>query len=134
MGGNPVKIVIAEDDPEDMELIADAIVLAEPAAELHKFTDGLSVYEYLRARPDNDLPSLIILDYNMPLLTGAQVLRNMGEEARFEAIPKVVLSTSNAPLYKHECILNGATEYFVKPESLKELNSLARRMVGLRRI
>jgi CheY-like chemotaxis protein len=134
MGTNSVKIVIAEDDPEDMELIADAILLAEPGAELHKFTDGLSVYEYLSARPDNDLPSLIILDYNMPRLTGAQVLKNMGTEARFESIPKVVLSTSNAPLYKYECIRNGATGYFVKPGSMNELNSLARKMVGLRRI
>jgi len=134
MRGNSVKIVIAEDDPEDMELIADAILLAEPGAELQKFTDGLSAYEYLSARHDNDLPSLIILDYNMPRLTGAQVLKNMGREARFEPIPKVVLSTSSSPLYKHECIRNGATEYFVKPGSLNELNSLARRMVGLRRI
>jgi DNA-binding response OmpR family regulator len=134
MGDSPVKIVIAEDDPEDMELIADAIILADPDAELHKFIDGLSVYEYLSARPDNDLPSLIILDYNMPRLTGAQVLKNMRTEARFELIPKVVLSTSNTPLYRYECIRNGATEYFVKPGTMRELDTLVRKLLGLRRI
>lgn len=125
-------IVIAEDDPEDMELIVDAILLAEPTVRLHKFSDGLAAYEYLRTRPDTDLPSLIILDYNMPQLTGAQVLKNISKERRYGAIPKIVLSTSNASLHKHECIRNGATQYFVKPSNLKDLNNLARTMVGLR--
>jgi len=134
MGNSSVRIVIAEDDPEDMELIAEAILLAEPNAELYKFMDGLSVYDYLRTIPDDDLPALIILDYNMPRLTGAQILRQMATAARYEPIPKLVLSTSNAPLYKHECMRNGATEYFVKPGSMKELNALAKKMVGLCRI
>ena len=132
MTDNSVGIVIAEDDPEDMELIVDAILLAEPTAHLHKFTDGLAAYEYLRTRSDNDLPSLIILDYNMPQLTGAQVLKNISIEKRYGAIPKIVLSTSNAPLHKHECMHNGATQYFVKPSSLKDLNDLAKMMVDLR--
>jgi CheY-like chemotaxis protein len=134
MENSSVRIVIAEDDPEDMELIAEAILLAEPNAELYKFMDGLSAYDYLRTIPDDDLPALIILDYNMPRLTGAQVLRQMSTAARYGPIPKLVLSTSNAPLYKHECMQNGATGYFVKPGSMKELNALAKTMVGLRRI
>jgi len=125
-------IVIAEDDPEDMELIVDAILLAEPTARLHTFSDGFSAYEYLRTRPDNDLPSLIILDYNMPQLTGAQVLKNISAEKRYRRIPKVVLSTSNAVLHQHECMLNGATRYFVKPGNLKDLNNIIRTMVDLR--
>jgi CheY-like chemotaxis protein len=134
MGNSSVRIVIAEDDPEDMELIAEAILLAEPNAELYKFMDGLSAYDYLRTIPDDDLPALIILDYNMPRLTGAEILRQMSTVARYGPIPKLVLSTSNAPLYKHECMRNGATEYFVKPGSMKELNALAKTMVGLRRV
>ena len=133
MNDNSVTILIAEDDPEDMELIADAIVAAEPNAHLHKFADGLSAVEYLRTRPEDDLPSLIILDYNMPGLTGAQVLRSISTEERYRPIPKVVLSTSDAPLHKHECLRNGAAEYFVKPSSLKDLNNLAKTIVDLRR-
>ncbi|MDO6430578.1 response regulator [Flavitalea sp. BT771] len=125
-------IVIAEDDPEDMEMIVEAILLAEPGAQLHKFSDGFSVYEYLHTRPDNDLPSLIILDYNMPQLTGAQVLKNISAEMRYGPVPKIILSTSNAQLHQHECIRNGATQYFVKPSNLKDLNNLARTMIGLR--
>ena len=131
MDDNTVSILIAEDDPEDMELIADALLLAEPTAELHKFADGLSAFEYLRTRPDNDLPSLIILDYNMPRLTGAQVLKNINAGTRYTSIPKIVLSTSNAPHHRHECMLNGATKYFEKPGNLKDLNDLAKAIVNL---
>jgi CheY-like chemotaxis protein len=133
MNDNSVSILIAEDDPEDMDLIADAIAAAEPRAYLHKFEDGLSAVEYLRTRSDNDLPSLIILDYNMPGLTGAQVLRSISTEERYKPIPKVVLSTSNAALHKHECMRSGASGYFVKPGSLKELNQLAKTIVDLHR-
>jgi len=132
MDDNTISILIAEDDPEDMELIADALLLVEPTAELHKFTDGLSAYEYLRTRPDDDLPSLIILDYNMPRLTGAEVLNNIKKSTRYNPIPKVVLSTSSAPLHRHECMLNGATKYFEKPGNLKDLETLARTIVHLR--
>ena len=132
MDDHTISILIAEDDPEDMELMADALLLAEPKAELHKFTDGFSAYEYLRTRLDNDLPSLIVLDYNMPRLTGAQVLKNINTGTRYTPIPKVILSTSSAPLHRHECILNGATKYFEKPGNLKDLNDLARAIVNLR--
>ena len=132
MNDNSVSILIAEDDPEDMDLIADAIVAVEPKAHLYKFPDGLSAVEYLRTQSDNDLPSLIILDYNMPGLTGAQVLRTISTEERYKAIPKVVLSTSNAALHKYECMRNGAAEYFVKPNSMKELNQLVKTIVDLR--
>jgi len=125
-------ILIAEDDPEDMELIAGAILVADPNAHLYKFSDGLSAVEYLRTRAVDELPSLIILDYNMPGLTGAQVLRSIGTEERFKPIPKVVLSTSNAALHKYECMRNGAAEYFVKPSSWKELNDLAKTILKLR--
>jgi len=133
MNDNSVGILIAEDDPEDMELIADAIVAAEPKAHLYKFADGLSAVEYLRTRSDSDLPSLIILDYNMPGLTGVQVLRSISTEERYRPIPKIVLSTSSAPLHKHECMRSGAAEYFVKPNSLKDLNHLVKTIVDLRR-
>ena len=132
MNDDPITILIAEDDPEDMELIVGAILVAEPTAHLHKFADGLSAVEYLRTRSEEDLPSLIILDYNMPGLTGAQVLRSISTEERYKLIPKVVLSTSNAALHKYECMRNGAAEYFVKPSSWKELNDLAKTILKLR--
>jgi CheY-like chemotaxis protein len=131
MPQKPLTILLADDDEEDLELIEDAIINIEPGAKLHKLTNGNDVIEYLALQPDNALPSLIILDYNMPEINGSQVLSQIRGQVRYEAIPKVILSTSSAPLHIHECMNNGATEYFVKPNNIQDLNSLAKKMLSL---
>ncbi len=130
MGYKSLIILAADDDLEDLELIEDAFSSLEPDIALHKVTNGRAVIDYLNNRPDSDLPCLIILDYNMPELNGSQVLAKIGKEKRYADIPKLVLSTSSAPIHMHECMINGAAEYYVKPNSLKELETLAKKMLS----
>jgi CheY-like chemotaxis protein len=130
MGYKSLTILAADDDLEDLELIEDAFSSLEPDIALHKVTNGRAVIDYLSNRPDSDLPCLIILDYNMPELNGSQVLAKIGKEKRYADIPKLVLSTSSAPIHMHECMINGAAEYYVKPNSLKELETLAKKMLS----
>jgi CheY-like chemotaxis protein len=129
MQSNNLTILAADDDLEDLELIEDAILHSEPRAKLDKVTSGNGVIKYLEGKSDNDLPCLIILDYNMPELNGSQLLSIISKQERYNEIPKVVLSTSNAPFHIQECMKNGATQYFVKPDNLKELYMIARRML-----
>lgn len=124
------NILIADDDPEDLELIEEAILDAEPETELHKFTSGLKALEYLNGIPDAGLPQLIILDYNMPELNGAWFLSSIKMEERYRLIPKVILSTSNAPLHINECMNNGATEYIIKPDNMQALQALGKRLLS----
>jgi CheY-like chemotaxis protein len=129
MSESRLNILLADDDEEDLELIEDAILSHEPSALLQKHSNGKAVMEFLRLSDDGDLPCLIILDYNMPELTGFQVLQLMSKHDRYENIPKVVLSTSATPLHIHECISHGASEYFVKPNNMDELKSVAKKML-----
>ena len=46
-------------------------------------------------------------------------------------IPKLILSTSNAYIHMQECLKNGATEYFVKPNSMRELEEMTDKMLEL---
>ena len=125
-----LTILIADDDEEDIELIEEAIMNTDKAVALHKVKDGRAALDYL-LHQDTSLPCLIVLDYNMPELTGAQVLSALCDEPRYQAIPKVVLSTSNTPRHIQECRDNGAREYFVKPSTASELNQLATKLVAL---
>jgi len=125
------KILIADDDLEDLELIEEAIIAVEPEAELHKFTNGFTAMEYLNSRRDNELPCLIILDYNMPELNGSQWLSSVKNQTRYDQIPKIILSTSDAPVHIQECIDSGAAEYIVKPDTLMGLQNIAKRLVGM---
>ena len=130
MEHKPVKILITDDDREDLELIEEAILNAEPTVELQKFTDGRTALAFLNSRVDKDLPCLIILDYSMPNINGSEMLSYIKENVRYNRIPKIVLSTSNSPLHIHECISNGATEYLVKPDNMKALQVLAKKLLA----
>lgn len=121
---------MADDDAEDIELIEEAILSLEPEAKLQKFFNGHAAIEYLHSVPDEELPCLIILDYNMPELKGSEVLSSMKSKKRYDTIPKVVLSTSNAYRHQHECMNNGASEYIVKPDSMKGMEVLAKKLLN----
>jgi CheY-like chemotaxis protein len=130
MEPNNLRILMADDDAEDLELIEEAILDVQPNAEVLKFLNGRTTIEFLNASRDSELPCLIILDYNMPEMTGAQVLAYMKTQERYLAIPKIVLSTSNASPHIQECLSHGATEYFVKPDSIKGFHKLATKFVA----
>lgn len=123
------KILLADDDSEDLELIGESILSLQPEAELHTVLNGRAVIDYLGKLKDNELPCLIILDYNMPELNGSQVLSEISHP-RYQVIPKVILSTSNALAHMHECKVNGATEYFVKPNTMSGLNEIVGKILS----
>jgi len=131
MSRTHIKILVADDDPEDLELMEEHILSVEPTVKLDKFMDGLSAFEYLRSRPDSELPSLIILDYNMPGLNGCEVLSSLKMTNRCISIPKIVVSSSNNKKFIDECMHNGAIEYIVKPDNVSEIHDLAQKLVSL---
>jgi len=130
MAQGSLNILLADDDFEDLELIESAIISIDPAANFHKVSNGKAVIDYLTNQPVDELPCLMILDYNMPELTGCEVLSLIYKDKRYEAIPKIILSTSNSPLHIRQCKSNGATDYFIKPHNMNGLNMLAKTLVN----
>ena len=126
-----LNIVMADDDAEDLELMEYALRSKKPEAAIHKVSNGQQLLVYLKNWKDHDPPCLIVLDYNMPELTGAEILHLMHEENLYESVPKVILSTSNTSSYIHECKMNGASDYFVKPNNMKEMEALAQKMLQI---
>ena len=121
-----LRVLIAEDDIDDQEILKETIREINPLVEVLLVSSGLKAVKTLEIAADGDLPHLIILDYNMPELNGAQVLEALAGHQRFIHIPKVVLSTSSSPYYKSACLDLGAQGYFTKPSSFTELESLMR--------
>jgi CheY-like chemotaxis protein len=73
-------ILLADDDPDDQELIVHAFTEVSPSFRLHIVNDGKEVINFLSTVSDNKLPCLIVLDYNMPELNGAQVLQKLTDD------------------------------------------------------
>lgn len=133
MAENKLRLLMADDDAEDLELMEDAFSETAQGDDLHlyKLDDGKRVVDYLEHLPDEALPCLIILDYNMPGMKGSEVLSKLCQLPRYEKIPKVILSTSSAPIHIEECKRNGSAAYFVKPNNLDELKDLAQKMIAM---
>lgn len=123
-------ILLAEDDLDDQEFIQNAFSVVDPTFQLHAVRDGRAVLQYLE-EAGNHLPCLIILDYNMPLMNGIEVLTELYEEERYRHIPKVILSTADNPKYVQDAIAKGAYAYKVKPSSFSEVLEIVREMVQL---
>jgi CheY-like chemotaxis protein len=124
-------ILLADDDPDDQELIVHAFTEVSPSFRLHIVNDGKEAIDFLSTVSDSKLPCLIVLDYNMPELNGAQVLLKLTNDKRYEAIPKVILSTSSNPKYIQDCLHKGAHAYRVKPDNFAQLVVLAKEMLEL---
>lgn len=124
-----LRVLIAEDDNDDQEILKETMLEVAPSVEVILVSSGLKAIKALEASNDEALPHLLILDYNMPELNGAEVLEMLRNNQRYAGIPKVVLSTSSSPYYKASCLELGAQGYFTKPSSYTELEALIRNIL-----
>ena len=94
-------------------------------------SNGRTALVFLEELPDHSLPCLIILDYNLPEIHGDKLLEMLSRNTRYEKIPKVVWSTSNASACRQICMQLGATAYFVKPSTIQDIDALAKEMLSI---
>lgn len=100
--GRDVQLLLVEDDEGDVLMTLEA--LAEPAAALprsvvHVARDGAEALDFLRQRGAHahvPLPDLVLLDLNLPLVGGHEVLAEIKSDPALHRIPVVVLTTSSA--------------------------------------
>ena len=96
----PRDILLVEDNPDDVELTRIAFEEANAAHLLRVVSDGAEALDYLFARgkhADRDpanLPSLVLLDLNLPKLDGREVLQAIRANDATRMLPVVVLTTS----------------------------------------
>lgn len=126
----PKYILIGEDDPDDQELLKDVFSDIDNSFVLKFVNNGTEVLNSLEKNTAGLLPSLIILDYNMPGLNGADILSEINSNKRYGNIPKIVWSTSGADKFQKICRDRGAIDYVIKPSSISELEKIARYMLS----
>ena len=124
-------ILIGEDDKDDQELLKDVFLEIDEDYELKFVNNGPEVLAALEKMEDQQLPCLIILDYNMPGMNGADILSELGANTRYTNIPKIVWSTSGADKYQKICRDRGAIDYVIKPSNIQELEKIARYMLSV---
>jgi CheY-like chemotaxis protein len=121
---NAPYIALADDDADDQQMLAHSILKSHPDIAIKFFKDGEEIAHYLQNCPSAELPTLLILDYKMPIQTGADVLKTLQADKRYNAMRKIVWSTSSNNQYAAECLRNGAERYFTKPNSIQQLDEI----------
>jgi two-component system response regulator len=95
----PFHILLVEDSPADVLLTKEALSDSKLLVELHVTENGMQAMEFLRhngAYSEAPTPDLVLLDLNLPLKDGREVLAEVKADPHLRSIPVVVLTTSQA--------------------------------------
>jgi CheY-like chemotaxis protein len=118
-------ILLAEDNPNDVELILTALSEARLVNEIAVTHDGEQALDYLYRRGpyagrSSPQPAVILLDLKMPKIDGREVLRHIRADPELRAIPVVVLTSSREESDLAQSYQLGVNAYVVKPVDFEE--------------
>lgn len=129
MNASPVRVLFMEDDPGDVELIQEALRGAKIALDINHVPNGEEGMRYLRREGtylQAKRPDFILLDLNMPLMDGREVLEAIKGDEELRTIPVVVLTTSDAEKDILTSYDLGANCYLKKPLGLDDFLDVVR--------
>ena len=107
-------VFVADDDPDDRFIAADAIRRIAPEVEIRFAEDGEKLLHALLDESDA-LPDVVLLDINMPRMDGWEALEQIRDSRRTKALPVVILTTSSMEEDRARAHALGADGYEVKP-------------------
>ena len=128
--GQPIVILMADDDADDRMLTKDALEESRVLNELRFVEDGEQLMDYLMRRGDysdpesSPRPGLILLDLNMPKKDGREALKEIKNDPALRRIPIVVMTTSKAEEDIYRSYDFGASSFITKPVTFDRLVEL----------
>jgi CheY-like chemotaxis protein len=120
-------LLIAEDSDEDFEVLELLMQQMRVQNPIYRCTNGDKVLDFVYQEGENQgqadipLPSVILLDLNLPGTDGREVLEQLKQDQNLREIPIVIFTTSSNPRDIEFCYQNGANGYLIKPVDSDEL-------------
>jgi CheY-like chemotaxis protein len=128
-----VTILLVEDDPGHSRLIEKNLRRANIKNEIHFVTNGQEALDYIFCEGEyahnkrkSDL--LVLLDLNLPVLDGYQVLERMKIDERTKRIPVIVVTTTDDPREVSRCYELGCNVYITKPVDYDQFSEAIRKL------
>lgn len=118
-------IVVADDDKDDLDFFTDALKDTCPDITVTVAEDG---GELLYKLNKISLPDVIVLDLNMPCISGKDCLKALRKDDKYEKVPIVIYSTSSNTKDIEECLHYGANHYVTKPSSMLAISTLVKKI------
>lgn len=126
-----IDVLLVEDDPGDVLMTREAFADNKVVNRLSVVSDGVSAMEYLRREGEHagaPTPDLILLDLNLPRMSGLEVLHELKEDETLRTIPVVVLTTSEAEEDIVRSYALHANAYVTKPVDFERFIEVVRQI------
>jgi len=130
MIGEPVLVMLIEDNADHAELIIRTLEEHRISNKVRHFFDGQTALDYLFQRSEfsdpatSPRPHVILLDLRLPRVDGIDILKAIKRDENLKCIPVVILTTSEADKDVAKAYYNHANSYLVKPVGFEEFRQL----------
>ncbi|QDU70514.1 response regulator [Mucisphaera calidilacus] len=127
----PVHFLLVEDDEDHADLIARAMRDNRLFNKITLVTDGQAAIDFLHHKPpyeEAERPDIILLDIQLPILSGHEVLEAIKSDPDTATIPVVILSTSDNETDRQQAYKSGANSYLVKPLDFQSFHHLVKHL------
>lgn len=132
MTPNPKKVLCVDDDADDQLIVSETIQEIDDSIEVVTALNGIEALEILnQAKASGDLPCLIIMDINMPLMDGKQTLVEIKKDRELDGVPVVMFTTSSSQLDIAFCEQYGV-EFITKPIDMQGFHTTIQKLLRLR--
>jgi CheY-like chemotaxis protein len=124
-----IEVLLVEDNPDDVRLTIEALRDGKVANRLNVVRDGLQALRYLRRESpflDAKRPDLVLLDLNLPLKDGREVLAEMRADPALCTIPIAIVTGSRDSRDREEAGRLDAEYYVTKPITIEQLAQIVR--------
>lgn len=123
------KILMIDDDEDDVEILANAFLQSGVNA-VHHVKTAMQAFMYLETVAYECLPKLIITDNFLPGISGKEFLADLKRMEKYQHIPVVVLSTSKTDDEIEDYQKMGILDYVIKPSSYDEYVTVAKNIMA----
>jgi CheY-like chemotaxis protein len=123
------KIIIVEDNPADAKTLRVALARRDGTIGTMVLEDGARAIEYFSGSSTNGDTDLVLLDLNLPIVSGFEVLEFLKSDPQLRKLPVVVLSGSSSQHEIERCYAAGANSYFCKPTGIEQVFNMAAELV-----
>lgn len=130
-----VRVLLIEDNPADVYLIREALKKELIQVELGVLDNGEAAQQFLDQLTETSAqrPDIILLDLNLPRCDGKEVLQKLKQMPGGQKATVVIITSSNSPEDREDCLRLGADYYFRKRSDLGEFMKIARVVKNLLR-
>ena len=129
---NKSRIVLyADDDSDDKSWIRDACKAVNCNLKIEFVENGKQVLKYIELLSAEKLPSLIVVDLNMPEMDGKQTLKSLKAHPQYAHIPVAIVTTSSSPIDQDVCRRLGASVFLTKPDTYNQWQEVIRELEKL---